>query len=77
MGFLQKYLNGLQFKWAPNNDIDPEGPGPLNLIFPTNLNGPPTVIFKWAPNNNIDPADPSPLNSIFASQFKNAVYNNI
>ena len=22
-----------QFKWVPNNNIDPGGPGPLNLIF--------------------------------------------
>ena len=30
-----------QFKWARNNNIDPEGPGPLNLNFPSNLNAPP------------------------------------
>ena len=29
------------------NNIDPGGPGPLNLIFPTNFNEPPTIIFKW------------------------------
>ena len=23
MGPLQQYSNGLQFKWAPNNNIDP------------------------------------------------------
>ena len=28
-----------------NNNIDPGGPGPLNLIF--------SHQFKWAPNNNI------------------------
>ena len=25
MGPIQQYLNGLQFKWAPNNNIDPGG----------------------------------------------------
>ena len=50
---------------------------PLNLIFPINLNGPPTVIFKWSPNNNINPGDPGPLNLIFANQFKWAPNNNI
>ena len=33
MGPLQKYLNGPQFKWIPNNNIDPLGPGPYNLFF--------------------------------------------
>ena len=33
MGQLQQYFNGPQFKWASNNNIDAEGPGPLNLIF--------------------------------------------
>ena len=76
--FIQgAHLNGLQFKWAPNNNIDPKGPSPLNLIFPTNLNGPPTVIFKWAPNNNTDPGVPPPLNLIFANQFKWPPYNGI
>ena len=28
-----------------NNDIDPEGPGPLNLIYSNQ--------FKWVPYNNI------------------------
>ena len=37
----QQYL----FKWAPNNNIEPGGPGPLNVIF--------TTPFKWALNNNI------------------------
>ena len=69
--FIQgAHLSGLQFKWAPNNNIDPKGPSPLNLIFPNNLNGPPTVIFKWALNNNIDLGAPFPLNLIFANQFK-------
>ena len=36
-----------QLKWAPNNNIDLEGLGPVNLIF--------TYQFKWAPYNNIDP----------------------
>ena len=35
MGPLQQYSNGPQFKWAPNNNIDPGGLG-----LPTNLNGP-------------------------------------
>ena len=26
-------LYGLQFKWVPNNNIDPWGPGPFNLMF--------------------------------------------
>ena len=82
MGPLQQYLNGPQFKWAPNNNIDPGGPGLFNLIFPTNLKMPPAIIFKcpqfnWAPNNNIDPGGPGPLNLIFANQFKNALNNNI
>ena len=29
----QQYLNGPQFKWAPNNNIDPGGPSPFNLMF--------------------------------------------
>ena len=33
MGPLQQYLNGPQFNWAPQNNIDPGAPGPLNLIF--------------------------------------------
>ena len=60
-----------------NNNILLLGPGSLNLIFPTNLNGPPTKIFKWVPNNNIDPGGPGPFNLIFDNQFKNALYNNI
>ena len=27
------HLNGSQFQWAPNNNIDPGSPGLLNLIF--------------------------------------------
>ena len=38
------HLKGPQFKWAPNNNIDPGGPSSLNLIFSTNLNEPPTII---------------------------------
>ena len=52
-----------------NKNIDPKGPGPLNLNFTNqfkfaryniismapNLNGLSTIIFNWAPNNNIDP----------------------
>ena len=54
----------------------------LNLIFPTNLNEPPSTIvtwtqFKWAPNNNIDPDGPDPLNLIFVNQLKWVPYNNI
>ena len=45
MDSLQQYLNGTQFKWASYNNIDPRGPGPLNLIFANQ--------FKWAPYNNI------------------------
>ena len=40
MGPLQ-YL----FKWAPKSNIDPGGPGPLNIIFANQ--------FKWATYNNI------------------------
>ena len=69
MGPLQQYLNGLQFILAPNNNINPGGPGPFNLIFANQ--------FKWAPNNNIDPESTGPLNLIFANQFKWAPYNNI
>ena len=41
MGPLQNYLNGPLFKRAPNNNTDPGGTGPLNLIFANQ--------FKWAP----------------------------
>ena len=30
---------------GPNNNIDPRGPGPLNLLFANQ--------FKWPPYNNI------------------------
>ena len=30
MGPLQYYLNGPQFKWAPNDNIDPGSLGPFN-----------------------------------------------
>ena len=30
---LQEYLNGPQFKWAPNNNIVSGGPSPFNLMF--------------------------------------------
>ena len=46
--FLSTNLNGpptILFKWAPNNNIDPRGPGSLNLIFANQL--------KNAPYNNI------------------------
>ena len=62
MGPLQQYLNGPQFNWAPNNNIDPRGPGPFNLILPTNLIGPPTIILIQGVRG--------PLNLIFANQFK-------
>ena len=47
MGSLQSYLNGPQFKWAPNNNIGPGSLGPLTLIFtnqfkrnnPSEING--------------------------------------
>ena len=45
MGPLQSYLNGPQIEWAPVNNIDPGGPGPLNLIFANQ--------FKWTPYNII------------------------
>ena len=62
----------LNLSGLPNNNIVPGGPGPLNLIFPTNLNVLPTIIFKWAPNSNINPGESAPLNLIFANQFKSA-----
>ena len=34
-----------QFKWIPNNNIDPKGPSPFNLILANQ--------FKWALYNNI------------------------
>ena len=40
--------NGPQFKWAPNNNIDPGGPSPLNLMFAKQ--------FKRAPYNDIQMA---------------------
>ena len=39
MGPLQEYLNGPQFKWTPNNDINAGGLGSLIQCLPTNLNG--------------------------------------
>ena len=42
--FLQTNLNGpptIIFKWDHNNNIDPGGPGPLNLIFANQ--------FEWGP----------------------------
>ena len=33
MGPVQQYLNGPQFKWALNININPGGQGPLNLMF--------------------------------------------
>ena len=33
MGPLQQYLNDPLYKWAPNNNIDPGGLSPFNLIF--------------------------------------------
>ena len=53
----------------PNNNIDPGGPSPLNLIFAYQLKTPLTMIFKWSPNNNIDPGDLSPLNLIFPTNL--------
>ena len=35
--YFINYHNGSQFKRAPNNDIDPDGPGPLDLIFANQL----------------------------------------
>ena len=32
MGSLQQYLNCPQFKWTPNNNTVPGGPGPPNLL---------------------------------------------
>ena len=75
MGPLQKYLNVPQFKWFPNNNIDPGARAPSIYVLPTNLNGPSTITFKWATNNSIDPRIPGPLNLIFANQLKNAPYN--
>ena len=53
----QKELLFLQFQFllaslrtiAINNNIDPGGPGPLNLIVANKLKWAPTIIFKWAP----------------------------
>ena len=59
--FLPTNLNGPQFKWAPNSNIDPRGPGPFHLIF---INQ-----FKWAPYNNIDPGGLGRFNSMFVNQF--------
>ena len=42
---VQWCLNGPQFKWQPNNNIAPGGPGPFNLLFANQ--------FQWAPYNNI------------------------
>ena len=65
-----------------NNNIDPGGPGPINLIFTHQFKWTPTITFKWpqfkwAPDNNIDPGGPGPPNLIFANQFKWDLYNNI
>ena len=49
MGQQQQYWSSASptiiFKWAPNNNIDPGGPGLLNLMFANQ--------FKWAPCKNI------------------------
>ena len=37
-------LNGPQFKWASNNNIDPGGPGPLQLMLANQ--------FKWVRYND-------------------------
>ena len=47
----EAHLNGPQFNWAPNNNNDPGSPGPLNLIFQTNLKIPPTIYLN-DPNSN-------------------------
>ena len=38
---LLLFLNGPQYKWAPNNNIDPGGPAPFNLIFANQLKNAP------------------------------------
>ena len=43
--FWGAHLNSPQFKWAPQNNIDPEGSSPLNLIGGYLNWG----LFKWAP----------------------------
>ena len=53
----QKRLLFLQFQFllaslhttVINNNIDPGGPGPLNLILANQLKWAPTIIFKWPP----------------------------
>ena len=35
------HLNGPQFQWAPNNNIDSGGPGPLDLFFANQLKNAP------------------------------------
>ena len=45
---------------GPNNNIDPGGPGPFNLIFANQPKWAPTIIFKWALYNNIDSRGPGP-----------------
>ena len=46
MGPIQKYLNGPQLKRALQNNIDPGGPNPLNLIFSNQIKNAPPIIFK-------------------------------
>ena len=53
-----------------NNNIDPGGLGPFNLIFANQLKWASTIIFKWSPYNNIDLGSPGPLNLFLASQLK-------
>ena len=39
-----------QFKWTPNNNIDPGGPSPSIWFLPTNLNGPlQQYLVTWLP----------------------------
>ena len=59
-----------QFKCAPNNNIDPGGPGPLNSMFANQFKWAPYNNIYWAPDSNIDPGGPGPFYLFFANQFK-------
>ena len=60
--FLFLHLCVQQYKRTTviNNNINPEGPGPFNLIFSNQLKWAPTILYKWAPYNNIDLGGPGP-----------------
>ena len=48
-------------KKAPNNNIDPGGQGPFNLIIANQFKWAPTRLFKWPPNIKVVSGGQRPL----------------